>query len=93
MPTSVHDPIVALCVGHQPRVLDSVQIPLAVGRRVVQATVEQVHEHSHHFILAEAVPTGHDRTTIRGGIPLPGCEATVALPRDAGGVRVHLVQV
>ena len=89
----VHHAVVALGIGHQPRVLGRIQEALAVVQRVLEPALHHVAEHARDGLLAAPVPARERRAAIDGGIPLPGGETRVAPARERGGVRVHVIQV
>ena len=91
--TVIHDPVIAFGIGDEARVLHRIEEPFAVVLGVGLALVHQVQEHGDDLTLAGLVRTGQRRMAIGRGVGLPWGQASVALPGDARGSRVDLVQI
>src|SRR6516225_6698354 len=60
---------------------------------VSKALLQEVPERVHHGLLATPVRAGQRGVAIGSWVALPRRQATVALTRNCGGVRVNLVEI
>jgi hypothetical protein len=89
----VHDPVVALGGGHHARVLQRIEVALAVARRVVEAVAQELHEGRHHVVLTDREAARQRSASVERRIALPRRQAAIAQAGHRGRLRIDALQV
>src|SRR5437588_12910315 len=84
-PAVVHDAIIALRRGDEPRILRCVQEAFFVWRGVLELPAKEVLALLNDGLFAFPVAFGENGTPVCRGLLLPRSETPVPLPRDLRG--------
>src|SRR5256885_16694452 len=89
----IHDPVIALGVGDEASVLHGIQEPLSIVLGIGPLLPQEIGKYGDDLTLAGLVVAGERCMTIGGGVRLPRRQASVALARNSGGLRIDVVEV
>ena len=91
--TVIHNPIITLRVRNEARILYGVKEALAVARGIGDTLFQQIPECVHHLLLAIVIRDRSARRDRSRRIALPWRQATIALTRHFGVLRIDLIEI